>query len=88
MLHIVQKINAKIMSNQQQMDDFYSIYVIIALCVFLLWFFCRGTQATQPNTHSNASNKAYRKAYSNPHRPDVYKESREERIHRRLKTRF
>jgi len=82
------------MSNQQQMDDFYSIYVIIALCVFLLWFFCRGTKATQPNTHSNvynmskASNKAYRKAYSNTHRPDVYKESREERIHRRLKTRF
>ena len=60
------------------MDDIYSIYVIIALCVFLLCFFFRGSSTKV----SQAKPKAHRP------RDNVYNESREERVRRRLKAQF
>lgn len=61
------------------MEEVYSIYVIIALSLFLIWFFFGGSskQPTQPNPK-----------VPKPHRDGVYKESREDRVRRRLKARF
>lgn len=65
------------------MEDLYSIYVIIALSVFLLWFFFGGLV-----TESKTLNKPNKP--TNIHRPrdGVYKESRVDRVRRRLKARF
>lgn len=66
------------------MEDLYSIYVIIALSVFLLWFFfggCCGVKLTESKT-PNKPNNIVRP------RDGVYKESRVDRVRRRLKARF
>ena len=64
------------------MEDNYYIYVIIALCVFLLWFFFGGSNTKTTQANSISHSKAHRP------RDGIYDESREERVRRRLKARF
>jgi len=64
------------------MEDFYSMYVIIGLSLFLLWFFFgKGTGKAAPT-------KSHPHADKNSPKDEVYTESREDRVRRRLKARF
>ena len=64
------------------MEDFYSMYVIIGLSLFLLWFFFgKGTGKSAPT-------KSRPHADKNSPKDEVYTESREDRVRRRLKARF
>lgn len=59
------------------MEDTYSMYVIIGLCAFLLWFFLG--RSSQPTPTPDKTHRP---------RDNVYEESREDRVRRRLKARF